>query len=179
MQPALLSLGRWGGVLLSAGLLSAGLAQTPAAPVWGKASANRIYAQQLVNELMAADPTLLSVALHATPAGATQPQIVAHTQDLIGKLDSPADLTMIRLDQTVIGPELVEHTTQVISRMVVHAPLRDRHGTIIGLAVFSFKRHPGREKLDALVRAEAILAQLAEKIPSSAALMARTDGPAK
>jgi hypothetical protein len=176
MQPALLSLGRWGGVLLSAGLLSAALAQAPAAPVWGKASANRIYAQQLVNDLMAADPTLLSVALHVTPAGATQPQIVAHTQDLIGKLDSPADMAMIKADQTVIGPEMVEHTTQVISRMVVHAPLRDRSGAIIGLAVFSFKRHAGLEKLDAHVRAEGMLTQLAQKIPSVAALLVRTDG---
>ncbi len=143
MHAAFLTVGRWGAVLLSAGFLAAGWAQEPAAtPVWGKASANHIYAQQLVNELMAADPTLLSAALHVTPPGATQPRMVAHTQDLIGKLDSPSDLAMIKADQMVIGPELVEHTTQVISRMVVHAPLRDRSGAIIGLAVFSFKRHP-------------------------------------
>jgi hypothetical protein len=79
---------------------------------------------------------------------------------------------MITADQTVIGPEMVEHTTQVISRMVVHAPLRDRSGTIIGLAVFSFKRRPGLEKLAVHVRTEAILTQLAEKIPSTAALLA-------
>ena len=177
MHAAFLSVVRWSRVLLCAGLCSAGWAE--GAPAWGKAADNRIYAQQLVNELMAADPTLLSAALHVAPPGARLPQIVAHTQDLIGKPDSPADLEMIKADQMVIGPEMVEHTTQVISRMVVHAPLRDRSGAVIGLAVFSFKRHPGLEKLDAAVRAEGMLEQLAQKIPAVAALLERTDRPDK
>jgi hypothetical protein len=73
-----------------------------------------------VNEIMATHPDLLAVALHATPPGGTIPEIVAHTQDLIGKKDSEEDLGVIKQDLTVIGPEMVEHTTQKIPRMVPH-----------------------------------------------------------
>jgi hypothetical protein len=156
---------------VAAALLLGVVARVHAAePSWGKAAENRVYAQQLVNDLMAEDSSLLSVALHATRVGAKSPVIVAHTQDLIGKEDSPEDVAMVTAEQTVIGPEMVEHTTQIISRMVVHAPLQDRAGKTIGMAVFSFKRHPGLEKIAALVRAEGMLRELSERIPSAIAL---------
>jgi|ERR1035437_2006969 hypothetical protein len=142
----------------------------PADPAWGKASDNKIYAQKLVNDIMATHPDLLSVALHATRPGGTIPEIVAHVQDLIGKKDSEEDLSVIKQDLTVIGPEMVEHTTQMIPRMVVHTALRDSAGAIIGMAVFSFKDGPGVDKLTVHTRAARMVDQLARDIPNSAAL---------
>src|SRR5260221_756351 len=91
-----------------------GGAQTAALPAeapLGKAADNKIYAQQLVNDLLAANGDLLAVGIHALPPGGTEYMIVAHSRDLIGKKDSEADVEMIKNDQTIIGPETTGYTT--------------------------------------------------------------------
>jgi hypothetical protein len=150
---------------------SQGSAQTavpPAEAPLGKAADNKIYAQQLVNDLLAANGDLLAVGFHALPPGGTEYMIVAHSRDLISKKDSEADVEMIKNDQTIIGPETTGYTT--MPRMVVHAALRDSAGRIVGLAVFSFKLETGTTKLATHARAEAMLDGLARKISNSAAL---------
>ena len=51
-------------------------ADTP--PAWGKAADNKIYAQQLVNELMAKYPELVVVGLHLTAPGAKAETMIAN-----------------------------------------------------------------------------------------------------
>jgi hypothetical protein len=155
-------------LVLFAPLRGAQTAAPSAEPPLGKAVDNKIYAQQLVNDLLAANGDLLAVGLHAIPPGGAEYQIVAHSRDLIGKKDSEADVEMIKNDQTIIGPESTGYTT--VPRMVVHAALRDRTGRIVGLAVLSFKLEAGTTKLATHARAEALLKTLAGKIPDSAAL---------
>jgi hypothetical protein len=141
-------------------------------PALGKAADNKIYAQQLVGDLLAANHDLLAIGLHAIPPRGTGYMIVAHSGDLIGKKDSEADVAMITDDTTIIGPETTGFTE--VPRMVVHAPFRDQTGKIVGLAVMSFKLEAGTTKLAAHARADAILTALTEKIPSAAALFTPT-----
>jgi hypothetical protein len=151
---------------------SAQTAALPTEPPPGKATDNRIYAQQLVNDLLAANGDLLAVGLHAIPPGGTGYAIVAHSRDLIGKKDSAADVEMIKNDQTIIGPETTGYTTT--PRMVVHEPLHDNQGRIVGLAVLSFRLKPGTTKLATHARANALMQALARKIPDAAALFQAT-----
>ena len=144
----------------------------PVEPPLGKSADNRIYAQQLVNDLLAANHDLLAVGLHAIPPGSTEYVIVAHLRDLIGKKDSEVDVEMIKNEQTVIGVETTGYTTT--PRMVVHETLRDRSGRAIGLIVLSFRLEPNTTKLGAHGRSDALLQELARKIPDSAALFKPT-----
>ena len=147
-------------------------AQTTPAPVekLGKAAENKIYAQQLVNEMMAANPDLLDVGIHAVRPGETDLYIIADAMDIIGRKDKPNNLDMMNRDQTIIEPRSLGQ----LQRMAVHTPLRNSSGEIIGLVVFSFKRGEGIDKLTAYVRSTTLLAQLARKVTDPAGLFRPT-----
>jgi hypothetical protein len=132
----------------------------------GKAADNKIYAQQLVNEMMAANPDLLDVGIHAVRPGETDLYIIADAMDIIGRKDKPNNLDMMNRDQTIIEPRSLGQ----LQRMAVHTPLRNSSGQIIGLVVFSFKRGDGIDKLTAYVRSTTLLAQLARKVTDPAGL---------
>jgi hypothetical protein len=155
--------------LLAGGVLSLN-AQPPSvspAPIYGKAADNKIYAQQLVNETLAAYPELGSLGLHVIPPGKKEYEIVAQQLDLIGKKSSADDLEVIERDAVKIYPWVI----QGMPRFSALAALRDRSGTIIGMAAVSFKRgQPGIDKLTVHTRLVAILTELAQKIPDREAL---------
>lgn len=159
------------GTLLALAALSLN-AQTPApgvppTPVYGKAADNKIYAQQLVNEVMAAYPELGSIGFHVIPPGQKEYEIVAQQLDLIGKKSSADDLEVIERDAVKIYPWVI----QGMPRFSALAALRDRSGTIIGMAALSFKRgQPGIDKLTVHTRLVAILSEVALKIPNREAL---------
>lgn len=146
--------------------LSAQTTPAPAEPVYGKAADNKIYAQQLVNELVVTYPELGSVGLHAIPPGKKDYEIVAQNRDLIGKKSSADDLEVIERDAAKIYPWVIEGSP----RFSALAALRDRSGTIIGMAALSFKRGPGIDKLTVHTRMVAILSELSFKIPDREAL---------
>lgn len=141
-------------------------AQTATVRTEIKAADNRIYAQRLVRDLMAENPDLVGVGLHAIPPGGTGYEIVGQMRDIIGRKSSEDDLEIIKQDATRIYPD----TLGDAPRMKALAPLRDRSGQIIGLAALSFKRGPGVTKLTVHARLDAILADLATRIPDRAAL---------
>jgi hypothetical protein len=151
-------------------LLAAGFGPQAAAPsvepTYGKAADNKIYAQQLVRELVARNPDLGGAGLHAIPPGGKEYEIVAQVRDLIGKKSSADDVDIINRDATKIYPFVIDGSP----RFSALAPLRDRAGKVIGLAVLSFHRRPGVDKLAVHTRLEAILAELATRIPDQAAL---------
>jgi hypothetical protein len=149
-------------------LLEAQSPSSPAKPVYAKAADNKIFAQQLVNELMAQNPDLISVGIHGIPPGGKGYVVAAHSLDLIGKKDDSVDEGIIKDDQTVIGIETIGHTTAL--RMVIHAGLHDRSGNVIGMVVLSFKPKADHDKLAALARAEPLLRDLFQKIPDAASL---------
>ncbi|MDB6127154.1 MAG: hypothetical protein JWM35_1050 [Verrucomicrobia bacterium] len=130
------------------------------------ASENRIHAQRLIEDVMARNPDLVGIGLHAIPPHATDYEIIAQLRDIIGRKSSEDDLEIIKQDATRINPDMLG----AIPRMKALAPLRDRGGQIIGLAALSFKRPPGLTKLAVHARLDAILAGLAQEIPGRESL---------
>jgi hypothetical protein len=151
---------------------SAAHAQTPAPEHLGKAADNHIHAQAVLRAVMAANPDLVAIGLHAVPPGIDaapgEPgsQIIAQTADAIGTKDSPMDMETVKLDQMRINLAPLAG----VMRMKVAAPLRDGSQRIIGLAVLSFRPTPAMDKLKAHIRADAILAAFARAFADKASL---------
>ena len=144
----------------------------PAQAPWGKAADNKILAQQVVNEIMAANSDLVSLGLHSVPPGvAAKPGevgqvIIAQVADRIGAPDGAGDLEVSKQEQVRIYQAKLDG----VMRERVMAPLRDGAGRTIGLAVLLFKLAPGVTALSAHMRAEAILTELAKRFPDQDSL---------
>jgi hypothetical protein len=142
-------------------------AQTPAAaPTYGKAADNKIYAQQLVRELLAENLDLAGVGIHAMPPGKQEYEIVAQARDLIGKKSSVDDIDVIERDAVKVYPFVVLGSP----RFSALAAIRDSSGNIVGLAALSFNRVPGVDRLTVHARVVTLMIQLAAKIPNREAL---------
>src|ERR1700687_2929886 len=72
----------------------------------GKAADNHIYAQALVNELMARHPELIIVGVHVVVPGATDQIQIATNEDKIGRKDDPDDLMVSQEHKTILAPNL-------------------------------------------------------------------------
>lgn len=154
--------------LLGLGALHLAAQPTPAAPapVYGKAADNKIYAQQLVNEMMAENPDLGGAGIHAIPPGKKAYEIVAQTRDLIGKKSSEDDTEVIDRDAVKVYPFVVLGSP----RFSALATVKDSSGNIVGMAALSFKRVPGVTLLTVHARVQTMMIQLSAKIPNQAAL---------
>lgn len=154
---------------LFASLLLAVLALVPAvmrsaeAPKYGLAVDNHIFAQQLVREIMAANPDLRAAGLHCVPPGGGRQAIIASTLNVIGKLSDPEDVLHggTTLMPSPKGPKLG-----------IMLPLHDRAGKEIGSLALQFKYPAGADQVKCFATATAIRDQLAERIPALADLFA-------
>ena len=123
----------------------------------------RTYAQQLVDQTMAAHPKLLILMLHIVPPGKSVNVVVGSSMGRIGK---PADSDDMRAINTGI-PNLEVNG----NRFEVETRLLDTSGKTIGATGIVFPYKPGDDK-EALKREGfAIRDELRKKIPSLAALM--------
>src|SRR3954463_15823522 len=77
---------------LAALFLGATALRAADAPKYGRAADNHIRAQQLVTEIMAANPGLVAAGLHCVPPGGDKQVIIASTLDVIGKPSDPEDI---------------------------------------------------------------------------------------
>lgn len=152
-------------------LAASAASPTGESPHYGKAADNKIYAQQLAIDVVAANPDLGGIGLHAIAPGAKDYTIIAQLRDLIGKPSSPADLAVIKRDQTLIYAGPIEGEPRFASLNA----LKDSSGRIVGMVVFSFKQGPGVDKLSVHARSVTLLKQLAAKIPDAAALFKPTE----
>src|SRR4051812_24504993 len=136
-------------LLLAAGHLAAitAVAQAPL----GKAADNKIFAQTLVNELMAKYPDLIIVGIHAIPPGATDAAKIATNEDKIGRKDEPDDLMVSQDSKTILSPGL--HGK---NRFQVLLPMKDGAGNVIGALGLVFKYQEGDPDIAFLARANAI-----------------------
>ena len=75
---------------------------------WVKAADNKIYAQQLVNEIMAAHPELLVVGFHAVAPGTKDQKMIATNLDRVGKKDDDDDLAVFAVRKTILVPNAKE-----------------------------------------------------------------------
>jgi len=143
-------------------------AQTPAAsPPLGRAADNKIFAQALVNELMAKNPDLLVVGFHAIAPGATEQKMIASNLDRIGKDDDEDDKAVVTEGKTICCPNAKEP-----NKFEVQVPMKDAAGRIIGAYGFVFQYRAGADEVELHRKAVVLRDGLAKRIPNLAALFA-------
>jgi hypothetical protein len=154
-------------ILLSASIclllsIAAAGAEKAPDPSWGKAADNRIYAQTLVNEILAAHPELVVVGLHVPRPGETEGRMIASNLDRIGKQDDEDDKAVATEGRTILEQNLKEPR-----KFEVLLPLKDASGKTIGAIGFVFdKTVAGDVQLQLFANALAMRDALARKIPS-------------
>jgi hypothetical protein len=138
------------------------------APKFGLAADNKIFAQKLVNQIMIANPTLLTAGMHCVPPGGDRQTIIASTLDVIGKPSDPEDVDVGAKGFTQINPNLK------IPKLGIMLPLHDRSGKLIGAFALAFKYREGEDQVKYFAEATAIRDRVAKGIPSLADLFATT-----
>lgn len=122
------------------------------------------FAQRLIDETLARDPTIITLAFHVTAPGAKLNTIVASSFGRIGKPGDKDDEAVIQESKTL------REVTNKGKRLAVELPLRDSHGSIIGALSTSFRMEPGAEAGEIEKRAVALRDELARRTPSLEAL---------
>jgi len=145
-------------------LLSCIATRAADAPKYGLAADNKIFAQSLVNQMMASNPTLLTAGMHCVPPGSEKQQIVASTLNVIGKPSDPEDVEVGAQGFTHLNPNLK------IPKLGIMLPLHDRSGKIIGALALAFKYHEGEDQVKYFAEASAIRDRVAQEIPTLADL---------
>jgi hypothetical protein len=135
---------------------------------FGLAADNKIFAQKLVNQIMIANPTLLTAGMHCVPPGGDRQTIIASTLDVIGKPSDPEDVDVGAKGFTQINPNLK------IPKLGIMLPLHDRSGKLIGALALAFKYREGEDQVKYFAEATAIRDRVAKDIPSLADLFATT-----
>jgi hypothetical protein len=126
----------------------------------------RIYAQELVNQVVAKYPDLLVVAMHVTPPNSSQNVIIASNIGRIGKWADAEDLKVINTGETLAK------VNKNGDRFEVELVLRDASKRPIGALAIVFPYKPGDDKSQFETRAETIRDELASRILSVASLIA-------
>ena len=119
------------------------------------------YAQQLTDQLMAAHPELLVMALHvATPRGDGYP-IIASSIGRIGKAADSDDMGVIRSGKPATGAYGANKT-----RYGIELPMYDSRGTLIGALSVGYHYKQGDDEAALLRKAQALEAEMRARIPS-------------
>ena len=155
------------GRLLGGVTLALALTAAVSAKELGKAADNRIYAQQLVNGLMAAHPELLVVGFHCVPPGEKEQVMIATNLDRIGKADDEDDVAVFKERKIILVPNAKES-----NKFEVQINMIDAAGRIIGAYGLVFRYQAGDDEVELLRQAKAIRRDLGQKIPSLEALFA-------
>ncbi|PYQ51078.1 MAG: hypothetical protein DMF78_14115 [Acidobacteria bacterium] len=126
---------------------------------YGKAADNRIYAQSLVNEILAHHRNLLWAGMHGVAPGSEEHTIIASTLDVIGKKDEDSDVLVATEGRSTLVPNLEQ------SKLGVMLPLRDASGHRIGALALAFK-YPSPDASEArlFLKATAIRDRVARRI---------------
>lgn len=155
--------------LVSLALFLGSVAALPAAdaPVLGKAADNKIYAQKLVNEVMATHPDLLVVGFHAIKPGTKDQVMIASNLDRIGKDDDDDDKAVVNERKTICVPNAKES-----NKFEIQVPMKDASGAIIGAYGFVFQYKAGDDEVELHRKGVVLRDALAKRIPNLAALFA-------
>jgi hypothetical protein len=133
---------------------------------YGTPTDNKIYAQTLVNKIMAANPQLVAVGMHVAKPGTEDYRIIATTLNVVGKKCDPEDLVVSVGGNTVLMPNLK------MSKLGILLPMHDRSGKHIGGFALQFKYHDGDDQAKLFAEALALRDSVAKEIPSVADLFA-------
>lgn len=126
--------------ILCALLLSATALWAAAAKKNWTAPAHKIYAQQLSDEIMAANPDLISITFHGVPPGMSKvyTMFAGSFPERIGNTDDPDDVMVIELGITILDPRW-HRLKDPAKKFVMMMPLRDAAGENCGLLVAAYK----------------------------------------
>ena len=133
------------------------------APKYGLAADNKIKAQQLVNDIMTANPGLVAAGMHCVAPGAEKQAIIASSLNVIGKPSDPEDVLH---GATTIAP------SAKAPKLGIMLPLRDRTGKELGSLALQFKYQAGEDQVKYFAEATAIRDRVAQQIPDLASLFA-------
>jgi len=136
----------------------------------GKAADNKIYAQAILNALMAKHPELVVVGFHVIAPGAKEEKMIATNLDRIGKKDDDDDIAVATERKTICAPNLTDP-----HKFEVQVPMKDSSGKVIGAIGFVFKYNAGDDEVKLHAKAVAFRDGLAKRIPSLADLFKPAD----
>jgi hypothetical protein len=125
----------------------------------------RIYAQELVNQTIAAHPELLVVAMHVTPPADRENVIIASNIGRIGKKADAEDRKVIDTGETLAK------VNQNGDRFEVELVLHDASRRSIGALAIVFPYKAGDDPSSFEKRATAIRDELGARITDVASLM--------
>ncbi|MGH9713055.1 MAG: family 16 glycoside hydrolase [Candidatus Acidiferrales bacterium] len=126
-------------------------------------SSEMIYAQQLVNELVARHPELVRIGMHVTPPNKPDNIIVAcNVPERIGRKSDLEDLKAMNSGQPVVMKEG--------ENFDVTLPLHDAVGKAIGAIGLTFRPLPGEQDKDAVRRAQVMAHEIEKLITSTGQL---------
>ena len=126
--------------------------------------ANKIYAQQLVDDLFAKRSDLVSMGIHVTPPGQVDNVIVAsNIASKVGKKSSADDMSVMST-----GKPLVKMKAKHVYDIVI--PMYDASGKTIGIIGMNLKCKGGEGEEVALERARQIVEGFKQQTSSTASL---------
>lgn len=141
------------------------------------AASNKIYAQQIVYDLLAAHCDLVVVGLHgATPTDLAKNASAAGTTiainlDRIGKPDDVDDDAVAIDHKTVMAPNPTDNT-----KFEIATPILTMGGTMLNASinmVFDYRMgRKGDDLLNMFTRANSYVAEVSKKVPSWEAMFA-------
>lgn len=125
-------------------------ASTPDTPKNWRAPEHKIFAQQLVDELMASHPEVMSITMHGTPPGAEAgiyTMFAGSFDDRIGNTSSPGDV--ITIVKAVTQVESKWGSANWKKKVSIVLPLKDASGTYLQAAmVVAFKTSEEDPRID-------------------------------
>jgi hypothetical protein len=110
----------------------------------------KIFAQQLADNILKLHPELISVTLQGTPPGAAQDiytMFAGSFPERIGNACDPDDVDVILKGITILDPRW-RRTNDPVKKFVILTPLRDAKGENIGLLVLAYKNDGINAKTD-------------------------------
>jgi hypothetical protein len=154
---------------------SVATAAAPEHPKNWTAPAAKIYAQKLVDEIMATHTELISMTLHGVPPGQTDTytMFAGSFPDRIGNADDPDDIDVSKKGITILDPRW-HRPNDTVKKFVMMLPLRDASGENIGEIVLAYKNpaDSGKTEKDFYLASSSLRDALSKKIPTYAALFA-------
>jgi hypothetical protein len=129
-------------------------------------SAERIYAQRLVDELAVRHPDLVRIGMHVTPPNTSDNIIIAcNASERIGRKSDPEDLKAMKSGQPVVLKEG--------ENFDVTLPLHDAAGKAIGAIGLTFRPLAGEQSDGAARRAQTMAHEIEKQIASTSQLFER------
>lgn len=147
-------------------------ASTPQTAKNWVAPAGKNLAQSIVDGIVAGHPELVSITVHAVPAGMTDYTMIAGTfPDRVGNVSSPGDVITAKKGVTQV--ESKWGTPDFNKKVSILVPLKDQSGKYLPVTmVLAFKQSPdsGLIDIDFMQPGVRIRDAVASKIPSTEAL---------